>query len=82
VIARIDDGLGGEATAQIAASLARRLGARLLLATVEQAPPRTPVGGGLPPPSGATAPHCSLKWLASWTSPRSCVSRSAIPPSG
>jgi hypothetical protein len=45
VLACIDEGPCGRAVAWIAGSLARRLGARVLLATVAQAPPRTPAGG-------------------------------------
>jgi nucleotide-binding universal stress UspA family protein len=47
VLACIDEGPCGRAAARIAGSLARRLGARVLLATVAQAPPRTPAGGHL-----------------------------------
>ena len=45
VIACIDEGASGQAVARIADSLARRLGSRLLLATVAQPLPRTPPGG-------------------------------------
>ena len=44
VIACIDEGPGGKAAARIAASLARRLDSRLMLATVAQAQPHTPPG--------------------------------------
>ena len=45
VIACIDEGARGQAAARIADSLAKRLGSRLLLATVAQPLPRTPPGG-------------------------------------
>lgn len=44
VIACIDDGPGGRATARIAGSLARRLDSRVLLTTVQQAAWRAPIG--------------------------------------
>lgn len=45
VIACIDEGIGGRAAGRVADSLARRLGSRLMLATVVQPLPRTPPGG-------------------------------------
>lgn len=47
VIACIDAGPGGAAAARVAASLARRLDARVLFTTVQQATSRVPVGADL-----------------------------------
>jgi nucleotide-binding universal stress UspA family protein len=61
VIACIDAGLGGAAAARIAASLARRLGARVLFTTVQQATSPVPVGADRIP----TGPKHSPPLLAS-----------------
>jgi nucleotide-binding universal stress UspA family protein len=49
VIACVAEGPGSLAAARVAGSLARWLGLRLLLATVQQADPRTPWGSSLTP---------------------------------
>ena len=84
VIACIDEGASGQAVARMADSLARRLGSRLLLATVAQPLAGTPPGGDVT--SGlvrsARPASCTLAWLAATTSRRRSAWHSASPLNG